>query len=65
MEISGPDAARFVQMLTPRDLSQMAVGQCKYVLITNAEGGFKLYALGTSGASVLIDDDIHVNTTGV
>ena len=39
VEISGPDAARFTQMLTPRDLSAMAVGQCKYVLITNAEGG--------------------------
>jgi glycine cleavage system aminomethyltransferase T len=39
VEITGPDAARFVQMLTPRDLSTMAVGQCKYVLITNAEGG--------------------------
>jgi glycine cleavage system aminomethyltransferase T len=26
-------------MLTPRDLSRMAVGQCKYILITNAEGG--------------------------
>ena len=39
VEITGPDASRFVQMLTPRDLSTMAVGQCKYVLITNAEGG--------------------------
>ena len=39
VEITGPDAARFVQLLTPRDLSTMAVGQCKYVLITNAEGG--------------------------
>ncbi|NBD31122.1 MAG: glycine cleavage system protein T [Alphaproteobacteria bacterium] len=39
VEITGPDAARFTQMLTPRDLSNMAVGQCKYVLITNAEGG--------------------------
>jgi glycine cleavage system aminomethyltransferase T len=38
VEISGPDAARFVQMLTPRDLSKLAVGQCKYVLITNAAG---------------------------
>ena len=28
-----------MQVLTPRDLSQMAVGQCKYILITNAEGG--------------------------
>lgn len=39
VEITGPDAARFVQMLTPRDLSGLAVGQCKYVLITNADGG--------------------------
>lgn len=39
VQITGPDAARFVQMLTPRDLSTMAVGQCKYILITNADGG--------------------------
>ncbi len=39
VEITGPDAARFTQMLTCRDLSSMAVGQCKYILITNAEGG--------------------------
>ncbi len=39
VEITGPDAARFMQLLTPRDLSNMAVGQCKYILITNAEGG--------------------------
>jgi len=38
VEITGPDAARFVQMLTPRNLSKIAVGQCKYVLITNAKG---------------------------
>ena len=39
VEISGPDAAKFTQMLTPRDLSKLAVGQCKYILITNADGG--------------------------
>jgi len=39
VEITGPDAAKFMQSLTPRDLSEMAVGQCKYILITNAEGG--------------------------
>jgi aminomethyltransferase len=39
VEITGPDAAKFTQMLTCRDLSKMAVGQCKYILITNAEGG--------------------------
>jgi len=38
VEITGPDAAKFVQTLTCRDLSKMAVGQCKYILITNAEG---------------------------
>jgi aminomethyltransferase len=39
VEITGPDAAQFVQSLTPRDLSAMSVGQCKYILITNADGG--------------------------
>jgi aminomethyltransferase len=39
VEITGPDAAKFAQMLTPRDLSKMAIGQCKYVLITNSAGG--------------------------
>ncbi|MCJ8297953.1 MAG: aminomethyl transferase family protein [Pseudomonadales bacterium] len=39
VEITGPDAAEFTQLLTPRDLSALAVGQCKYVLITNAQGG--------------------------
>ena len=39
VEITGPDAAKFTQLLTPRDLSECAVGQCKYVLITNADGG--------------------------
>jgi glycine cleavage system aminomethyltransferase T len=39
VEITGPDAAKFVQLLTPRDLSKCAVGQCKYVLLTNAAGG--------------------------
>ncbi|MBW8639349.1 glycine cleavage system protein T [Hoeflea sp. WL0058] len=39
VEITGPDAARFTQMLTPRDLSTMQVGQCKYILITNQDGG--------------------------
>ncbi|MDH3905375.1 MAG: glycine cleavage system protein T [Gammaproteobacteria bacterium] len=39
VEITGPGAARFVQFLTPRNLSQCQVGQCKYVLITSEEGG--------------------------
>jgi aminomethyltransferase len=39
VEITGPDAFRFTQMLTPRDLSSCAVGQGKYVLITAPDGG--------------------------
>ncbi|RZO43156.1 MAG: glycine cleavage system protein T, partial [Proteobacteria bacterium] len=39
VEIIGPDASKFVQMMTPRDLTNMSVGQCKYVLVTNSDGG--------------------------
>ena len=39
VEITGPDATKFIQLLTPRDLSKLAVGQCKYVLIVNNDGG--------------------------
>jgi len=39
VEITGPDATKFIQLLTPRDLSKLSVGQCKYVLIVNNEGG--------------------------
>ena len=39
VQVAGPDAAAFVQYLTPRNLSQCAVGQCKYVLLTDEAGG--------------------------
>ena len=39
VEISGPDAFRFVQFLTPRDMSKCEVGQCQYLLLTDAAGG--------------------------
>jgi glycine cleavage system aminomethyltransferase T len=39
VEITGPDAFQFTNMLTPRNLNKCAVGQCKYAFITNAEGG--------------------------
>ena len=39
IEISGPDALEFTNMLTPRDLTKCAVGQGKYVLITAEDGG--------------------------
>lgn len=39
IEISGPDAFEFTNMLVTRDLSKCNVGQCKYVFLTNEEGG--------------------------
>ena len=39
LEISGPDGFRFAQLLTPRNLSKCAVGQGKYVLICDSDGG--------------------------
>ena len=39
VEVTGSDAYKFLQLLTPRDLSKLTIGQCKYVLITNNEGG--------------------------
>lgn len=39
VEITGPDAFAFTNMLTPRDLSKCAVGQGKYVVITAEDGG--------------------------
>ncbi len=39
VEITGPDAAQFTQYLTPRNLDQCSVGQCKYVLLTDENGG--------------------------
>ena len=39
VQIKGPDAGKFVQMMSPRDLSNMQVGQCKYIILTNQFGG--------------------------
>ncbi|WP_199431978.1 glycine cleavage T C-terminal barrel domain-containing protein [Qaidamihabitans albus] len=39
LEISGPDAFDFTNMLVPRDLTKCDVGQCKYVFVTAPDGG--------------------------
>jgi glycine cleavage system aminomethyltransferase T len=39
VEISGPDAAAFIDRLTPRDITKVAPGSCRYVIITSEEGG--------------------------
>jgi glycine cleavage system aminomethyltransferase T len=39
IEISGPDAFDFTQLLVVRDLNKCAVEQCKYVFLTLPDGG--------------------------
>ena len=39
VEIAGADGARFMNLLTPRDLSKCAVGEGRYVLLTDEAGG--------------------------
>jgi glycine cleavage system aminomethyltransferase T len=39
VEISGPDAEAFTNLLTCRDLTKCAVGQCKYAPLIDADGG--------------------------
>ena len=39
VEISGPDGARFMELLTPRDLSKCKVGEGRYVLLVDGAGG--------------------------
>ncbi len=70
VEITGPDAAQFMQMLTPRNLSNLSIGQCKYILITNADGGILndpvLLRLGENHFWIsLADSDILLWAQGV
>jgi glycine cleavage system aminomethyltransferase T len=39
VEITGPDAFEFTNMLTPRDLNRCSVKQCKFALNTDVDGG--------------------------
>ncbi|UCC53789.1 MAG: dimethylsulfoniopropionate demethylase [Anaerolineaceae bacterium] len=39
VEITGPDAFKFLQRLTPRNLTSFKIGQCKYVVLTTEDGG--------------------------
>ena len=39
VEVRGPDAARLVQLMTPRDLRRADVGQCLYAPLVDANGG--------------------------
>ncbi len=38
VELTGPDAARLVQLMTPRDLTEARVGQCLYAPLVDQQG---------------------------
>lgn len=39
VEIAGPDAEAFMQLLTPRDITTIDPGRCAYIFLTNQDGG--------------------------
>jgi len=39
VEIYGPDATAFVDLLTPRNVANVEPGNCRYIIITSEEGG--------------------------
>ena len=70
VEITGPDAFRFTQLLTPRDLSRCRVGAGRYALITAEDGGIindpVLLRLGENHFWLaLADSDALLWATGV
>ncbi|CAN5921950.1 glycine cleavage T C-terminal barrel domain-containing protein [soil metagenome] len=52
IEVRGPDAARMVQLLTPRDLSAAGPGRCLYAPLVDSRGG----VVNDPVISVLADD---------
>ena len=70
LEITGPDAFRFLQRLTPRNLSDFKIGQCKYTALTTPDGGILNDPVATRLGEnhfwlSIADRDIHLWTRGL
>jgi aminomethyltransferase len=39
VEVSGPDAYNFIRYINPRNLSKCDIGDCKYIVLTDKNGG--------------------------
>ena len=57
VEVRGPDAARLMRLLTPRNLSTMTVGQCRYIPVVDGNGGM----LNDPVAVKLADDHFWIS----
>lgn len=55
--ITGPDAGRFVQYLTPRNLSTCKAGQCRYIVLTDENGGI----VNDAVLSKIADDEYWIS----
>src|ERR671918_2983 len=69
VEITGPDAFRFTNMLTPRNLNKCSVKQCKFALNTDVDGGIinnpVLLRLGENHFWLSVaDGDVVLSRTG-
>jgi aminomethyltransferase len=70
VEITGPDAFEFTNLLTPRNLAKCKVGQGKYVILTAEDGGIVndpvLLRLGENHFWLaLADSDVHLWAKGI
>lgn len=39
VQVTGPDAPKLIELLSPRDMSGCKVGMCQYILLTDENGG--------------------------
>jgi glycine cleavage system aminomethyltransferase T len=70
VEITGPDAFSFLRHLTPRNLENFQVGQCKYLPLTTPGGGILNDPVATRLGEnhfwlSIADRDIHLWTRGL
>jgi glycine cleavage system aminomethyltransferase T len=70
VQVSGPDADRFIDMLTCRNLTKCAVGQGKYMIVTAPDGGIVndpvlMHVDENTWWMQLADSDAHLYALGV
>lgn len=70
VEITGPDAFRFLQHLTPRNLENFQIGQCNYIALTTPDGGILNDTVATRLGEnhfwlSIADRDVHLWARGL